>query len=212
MVLSISCGSRTAMEREREVITQTRVDEDGGTTSLRASLFFKSDEAMAIQQVPYSDGPEAARNLEAALHQFQKQWTMQLTIGPKNAAGLSELERLSLDIENNGGMWRDHARNLQRVLFEMGDFIHLKLPGGTEIPPLAVEYQRSFGMGLDRHFILIFPKEFQGKPVQPPFEVVVREFGQGMGTLRFQVQKTPGRLAFWRVKRLWKQSSPIEKS
>ncbi|WP_306591272.1 hypothetical protein [Geothrix sp. 21YS21S-4] len=166
---------------------------------------------MAIQLVPFAEGTQAERELEEALERLRRQWTFQLVIGPKRTTGLTEQERLSVDIENNGGMWGDHARNLQRVLFEMDGFIRLRLSGGKEVPPLEVAYQRSFGMGLDRRFFLVFPKVFEGRPVQPPFEVIVREFGQGMGMLRFQMEQAPPVLAAWRIKRLWKQSAQKDK-
>ena len=162
---------------------------------------------MAIQEVSFSPDPEAERRLIAALERYRNQWTLQLTIGPRAGKKADPQNPLGLDIENNGGMWRDHERNLRRLLFEMKDFIRMKLPSGEEVEPALVEYERSFGVGLDRRFLLVFPAVHKGRPIKAPFEIVVREFGQGMGTLRFPMTRTPESVARWKVKKLWQSNS-----
>jgi hypothetical protein len=95
-------------------------------------------------------------------------------------------------------------------MFEMGAFIRLRLPDGKEVEPTLVEFQRSYGMGRDRSFVMVFPKSIDGKAVKPPFEVRVKEFGQGTGTLLFPVEAVPDEMAFWRVQQMWKASATRE--
>ncbi len=205
-----ACGPKTALDRDRQVVRATEVVEDGGVSPFEARLAFKAPEAMAIQEAAYNPGKDAEIRLWNALKRYESQWTLTLTVGPRASVNPDPLNPLALDIENNGGVWHDRRRNLDRLMFEMKPFIVLKTRGGQDIEPILVEYQRSFGMGKDRSFLLVFPKGQQGKPVAPPFEVRVREFGQGLGLLRFEMKDAPGEMAWWRVKRLWKASAKAE--
>lgn len=200
----VSCGPRSATEAALETQKRTELLVEGGASPFQASLSFMSPEAMAIQEVPYRAGKAAWNDLQRALSRYRNQWTMRLSIGPKPGAKLDSKNPLALDIENNGGQWGDHSRNLQRLIFEMGPFIRIVLPDGKEIEPLLVEFQRSFGMGRDRSFLIIFPARYEGKSLSPPFRLRIAEFGQGMGTLQFEVKKQPDNLPDWQVKRLWK--------
>jgi hypothetical protein len=201
-----ACGSKSATALDQEVRSSTEVVEEGGVSPFVGRLSFRSPEAMAAQEVPFAPGREDA--FEKALTRYRRQWTFLLTVGPKPNAKPDPSNPLRLDIENNGGMWGDHARNLQRLMFEMGEFIRLKTPSGEEVEPSLVAFERSFGMGLDRQFLIVFPQVYRAKPLRPPFEVVVKEFGQGTGTFNFPVQQEPGALARWKVQRMWKRSSP----
>lgn len=209
--LGLACGPRTGAELDRQVQASTRMVEEGGATPLQAELSFKSPEAMAIQEVPYEEGKTAETRLWNAYQHYQRQWTMRLAIEPKASARVDPQHPLAMDIENNGGMWGDFARNLNRLMFEMGGFIRLKTADGKEWEPSLVEYQRSFGMGKARSFLLIFPKKGNGQAIAPPFEVVVKEFGQGMGTIRFQVKEAPTLMSWWRLKQVWKSAAKAEK-
>lgn len=204
---TLACGPRTAMERERQVSKATEQVEEGGVSPFQARLSFRAPETMAIQEVPYAEGKDAEARLWNAVHRYRAQWTMALTIEPKPNAKPDPQHPLALDIENNGGMWGDYSRNLNRVMFEMGGYIRLRTKDGQEVEPVLVEFQRSFGMGQSRTFLLVFPKISNGKPVVPPFEVQLREFGQGLGVIKFTVDSSPSEFAFWRLKRLWKTSA-----
>ncbi len=201
----LACGPHTAMERAGDIAKATEVVDSGGSHTLEGRLSFRSAEAMAIQEVPYQPGAEGA--LLKAYQRYQGQWTFLLTVGPRATTKPDPQNPLAYDIENNGGVWGDHSRNLQRLMFEMGDFIHLKTPAGAEVKPVLVEFQRTFGMGLDRSFLVIFPKTWEGKPLKPPFDVRVHEFGQGLGLLEFHVAKGPSEMGPWRLKRHWKASA-----
>lgn len=206
LVLGLACGYRSAAQLESATEARGAAQDEGGASPFEARIAFKSPEAMAIQEVPFGPGVGEDR-LQQALARYRNQWTLQLTIGPKPGRKPDPADPFALDIENNGGQWRDRSRNLQRIMFEMGSFIRLQLKDGTEVEPLLVEYQRSFGMGLDRDFLMVFPKVSRQKPVAPPFTVVVREFGQGTGTMRFDMGRPPAEMAFWRVKQLWQRSA-----
>lgn len=201
--LCVVCGPRSASERERSVLSATEVVEVGAGP-LEGRLSIKAPESMAIQEVPFSPDPGMEKRFEEALARYRNQWTFQLSIGPKPGAKAEGSNRFALDIENNGGMWGDHSRNLRRLMFEMGAFIRLRLPDGTELEPTLVEFQRSFGMGLDRSFVMVFPRRHQGRDIRPPFEIRVKEFGQGMGTLGFRVKTVPDEMARGQALRLWK--------
>lgn len=207
---SLACGPKAAAEREREVAKATVIVEEGGASPFEGRLFFKSAEAMAIQEVPYAPTQEAETALWNAYARFRSQWTLQLTVGPKPSVPVTTLNAHDLDIENNGGMWRNFSRNLNRLMFEMKGFIRLRTKEGREIEPALVEYQRTFGLGRDRSFILVFPKVEEGKAVPAPFQVRVREFGQGTGLMTFDVKQGPSEMSWWRLKRLWKATARAE--
>ena len=209
--LLVACGPRSAMERDLEVGKATELVEEGGISPFEGRLSFRSPEAMAIQEVPFAPTSEAEKQLWNAWQRYRGQWTLRLTIGPKPGAKVDPQNPLALDIENNGGQWGDHARNLQRLLFEMKGFIRIHTPDGREIEPSIVEFQRGFGMGRDRSFLLVVSKHQSGKPLLPPFEVRVREFGQGLGLLRFEIHEAPSELSWRRLKRLWKVTGEAEK-
>lgn len=206
LAVLVGCGPKNAMEASRNAETQTEVCVEGGVSPFQARLSLMSPEAMAIQEVPYGSDPKIAGQLEAVVARYRRQWTFRLTIGPKPGAKSNPERPFALDIENNGGMWGDHSRNLNRLMFEMGPLIRLVLPDGKEVEPSIVEFQRAFGMGLDRSWLLVFPVEREGKALSPPLHVRVKEFGQGTGTLDFEVRKAPPRYAAGRLKSLWKQS------
>lgn len=205
--LAMACGAGSVAALEQDVQRESAVLEDGGVSPFQASLSFKSPEASAIQEVPFQADPEARRRFESALSRYRNEWMLLLTIGPRPGTHSDPLRPLALDIENNGGMWGDHERNLKRLMFEMGDFIRLRTSEGKEVEPSLVEFQRAFGMGKDRQFLIVFPRVFEGKPLAPPFDVVVKEFGQGTGTLRFAMKRGPSSMALWRARRLWKLNS-----
>ncbi len=207
---SLACGPRSARERERQVAEATELVEEGGTSPFEGRLAFRAAEAMAIQEVPYAPTKEAQAQLWNAYQRYRGQWTLRLTVGPKASAKTDPQNPMALDIENNGGMWHDFSRNLQRLMFEMKAFIRLRTKDGREIEPSLVEYQRTFGMGRDRTFLLVFPKVQEGRAVAPPFEVRVREFGQGTGLMNFDVKGVPSEMGWWRLKRLWKASALAE--
>ncbi len=204
--LLLACGPKSAGEASRQVQKETELVEEGGVSPFLARLSFMSPEAMAVQEVPYGEDSAAWNRLQAALKRYRGQWTLRLSIGPKPTAKADPQRPLALDIENNGGQWGDHSRNLQRLMFEMGAYVRLLRPDGTEIEPTLVEFQRSFGMGRDRTFLVVFPGTHQGKALAPPFVVKVGEFGQGMGILRFRVTKAPGFLSDRQVRSMWKAS------
>lgn len=206
----LACGPKASWERERDIAKATEIVEEGGTSPFEGRLSFKSAEAMAIQEVAYAPTKEAEAQLWNAYRRYRGQWTLQLTMGPKASAKVEPGNPLALDIENNGGMWHDHSRNLNRLMFEMREFIRMKTPDGHEIEPSLVEFQRSFGMGRDRCFLMVFPKAQEGKAITPPFEVRVREFGQGTGLMTFEVKDAPSELSWWRLKRLWKATAKAE--
>lgn len=208
--LGLGCGPRTAAAREEAVQHATELVMDGGLSPFQGRLAFKAPEAMAIQEVPFWPDADSAQHLEEALNRYRGQWTLQLTIGPKASAKVDPSRPLDLDIENNGGMWGDRSRNLRRLTFEMQAFIRLRLANGKELEPVLVEFQRNFGMGLNRSFVIVFPKSHEGKPIQPPFQLRVAEFGQGTGTFVFDVTHAPDEMALWRVKQLWKASGVDE--
>jgi hypothetical protein len=204
LALGLGCGPRTAREAAQTAEQSTELVDDGGASPFQARLSFMSPEALAIQEVPYREDKLAWEELQKALHRYRNQWTMRLSIGPKPTVKPDPQRPLALDIENNGGQWGDHGRNLQRLMFEMVPFIRLVLPDGKEIEPSLVEFQRSFGMGKDRSFLLVFTKISDGKTLKPPFRVQVREFGQGTGTMVFEVKQVPTEAETWQVKRMWK--------
>lgn len=206
----LACGPRTAQDRDREVAKATELVEEGGNSPFEGRLSFKSPESMAVQEVPYVPAKEAEVQLWNAWQRYRGQWTLRLTIGPKPTAKADPRNPMALDIENNGGMGRDFSRNLQRLMFEMKGFIRLRASDGREIEPTLVEFQRGFGMGRDRTFLLVFPKVHEGKSTQPPFEVRVREFGQGLGLLRFEVAKGPKEMSWRGLKALWKRTAKVE--
>jgi len=202
-LVCISCGPRSAAEAAREMEKQTELVIEGGASPFQATLSFLSPEVMAIQEVPYQQDEAAWVVLQRTVSRYRNQMTLRLSIGPKQEARLDPRQPFALDIENNGGQWNDHGRNLQRLMFEMGPFIRLVSPDGKEIEPRLVEFQRSFGIGRERSFLLVFPVEYEGKPLFPPFELRVMEFGQGMGLLRFQIKKTPSGMTDREIRRLW---------
>lgn len=206
LLLFIACGARDATEVARQIDRATEVVVEGGATPFQARLSFMSPEGMAIQEVPYRDGDQAWGEVRQSLSRYRNQWAFRLTLGPKPGTSVDPNRPFALDIENNGGQWGDHGRNLQRLMFEMNGFIRLVLPDGKEIEPRMVEFQRSFGMGRDRSFMVIFPKQFEGHPLKPPFIVRVAEFGQGTGTMEFSVRRSPAEQGESAFRRTWKGS------
>jgi|GEM_PF-3764263 len=204
LLVGISCGRSSGANYERDVLKQTEVVDAGSASPLRGRLSFRAPEAMAIQEVPFD--PAGETRLKEALARYRRQWTFNLAIGPKADVKVDPARPLQYDIENNGGMWGDFKRNQDRLMFEMSGFIRLRTKEGKDIEPALVEFQRSFGMGMDRSFIIVFPKTYEGRNIAPPFEILVREFGQGIGTMHFPVKEAPAELPLWRVKRLWKGS------
>lgn len=205
--LALACGPKSVQDEERRVEAATEMVEDGGVSPFQARLAFKSPEAMAVQEAMAVPGAEGESRLQGAYQRYQGQWTFLLSFSPKPGARQDPQRPLALDIENNGGMWHDYDRNLQRLMFEMGGFIRLRTPDGKEIEPALVEFQRSFGMGLDRSFVVVFPKQRDGQAIRPPFQIQVRDFGQGTGRLEFDIKGAPGTMSLWRLKRLWKASN-----
>jgi hypothetical protein len=200
-----ACGDASLSDLNRDALETTEIVQDGGISPFVGRLSFKSAEAMAIQEVPYASGKEEA--LKRALVRYRHQWTFLFVIGLKNNIKLNLDDPIRYDIENNGGMWGNRARNIQRLMFEMKDFIRLKMPSGEEVEPSLVEFERSFGVGQERSFLIVFPRMSGPKNFRPPFEVVVKEFGQGTGTFHFPIKREPSELAWWKIRRAWKYSS-----
>jgi thymidylate synthase ThyX len=148
LLFGLACGSRTAKELDLKTQEQTEAKVEGGGSFLEASLSLRSPEALAIQDVPYDQDPKSWQHLQDSVRHYRKQWTFTLVVGPKPGANVDPRNPLALDIENNGGAWRDHGRNLRRLMFEMRDYVRLVLPDGTEThPPFKVKV-REFGQGM----------------------------------------------------------------
>jgi hypothetical protein len=82
--------------------------------------------------------------------------------------------------------YRSYKEWLQKLMFGLGQKIALQVPGEGEVAPLTYRMQRTFGHGEGRTFLVVFPDSSGGKPLRDrPVELVVEEFGLGMGTVRF---------------------------
>lgn len=77
---------------------------------------------------------------------------------------------------------------LQKLMFEMKEFIHLKTASGDSIPPDLCHMERSYGLHKSRSFLLMFPSPLlNGHKVQK-LTLRLREFGLGTGQMSFKVK------------------------
>jgi hypothetical protein len=77
---------------------------------------------------------------------------------------------------------------LQKLTFEMKDFIHLETASGDSIPPDLCHMERSYGLHKSRSFLLMFPSPLQNGRKDQKLTLRLKEFGLGVGQMSFQVK------------------------
>ncbi|MGH7596455.1 MAG: hypothetical protein ACREOI_08885 [bacterium] len=85
---------------------------------------------------------------------------------------------------------------LQKLMFEMKDFIHLETASGDSIPPDLCRMERSYGLHKSRSFLLMFPSPLQNDRKDQKLTLRLREFGLGTGQISFQIKTSAVRLEF----------------
>jgi len=84
---------------------------------------------------------------------------------------------------------------LQKLTFEMNEFIYLETASGDSISPALCHMERSYGLQQSRSFLLMFPLPLQNDRKEQKLTLRIREFGLGAGRMSFQVKIPAQRLA-----------------
>lgn len=115
------------------------------------------------------------RNLEKSIY-------FKLTICP-----LDKNKDLIYDKMNAG--FGNYSEWLQKLLFSLNEYIYLQKENGDEVPLSFYHMDRNYGMSNERNFLLIFPREFNGKEIETDaigkISVIAEEFGLHTNTINF---------------------------
>jgi hypothetical protein len=84
---------------------------------------------------------------------------------------------------------------LQKLTFEMNEFIYLETASGDSIPPDLCHMERSYGLHKTRSFLLMFSLPLHNDRKDQKLVLRLKEFGLGTGQMSFQVKILAKRFA-----------------
>lgn len=83
------------------------------------------------------------------------------------------------------GNFRDYSVQLQKFLFQMGEYVTLETAKDSDIKLSVYDFERTYGYTKHRKMLVCFPKEFNGSKILSEESEFVRmefkEFGFGIG-------------------------------
>lgn len=94
----------------------------------------------------------------------------------------------------------NYSEWLQKLMFRLKEQFFLRTKSGEEIPLDAYHLDRTYGMTKDRTLLLMFPAVFNNRELlsenSSPVELVLKEFGLGVGRLKFEFDAAAPKTAF----------------
>lgn len=124
---------------------------------------------------------EAQITLNNERESYQKSIYLSLTIGYNDP-------NRDIVFQHMGNGPGGYSKWLQTLMFGLKDHVYLSSSSVDEVPLSTYHMDRTYGLSKNRTLLLVFPRDFNNESLdEGDLALVLREFGLGVGVLRFDL-------------------------